>query len=211
MIKKKITIVDYGLGNILSAEQSFIKVIKENQINAEVKISNLPSDIANSTHVVLPGQGAFKSCMDGLINVDGMINALQKFALVQKNPFLGICVGMQLLASDSEENGKHKGLNWISGHIKKLPNSNLKMPHMGWNEVIPIKPLGNEFFIEENDYYFVHSYYFECEDKKNILAQTNYGINFTSIVAKENIYGVQFHPEKSSSQGINLIKNFIKL
>ena len=210
-MKKKITIVDYGLGNILSAEQSFIRVIKDNKINADVKISNLPSDIANSTHVVLPGQGAFKSCIRGLISISGMIEALKKFVLIQKKPFLGICVGMQLLATDSEENGKHKGLNWIPGHIKKLPNKNLKMPHMGWNEVIPKKTLEKDFFIEENNYYFVHSYYFECEDKNNILAYTNYGIDFASIVSKENIYGVQFHPEKSSNQGLNLIKNFIQI
>ena len=210
-MKKKITIVDYGLGNILSAEQSFIRVIKENKINADVKISNLPSDITNSTHVVLPGQGAFKSCIDGLTGIVGMIEALKKFALIQKKPFLGICVGMQLLATDSEENGEHKGLDWIPGHIKKLPNKNLKMPHMGWNEVIPKKTLKKDFFIEENNYYFVHSYYFECEDLTNILAHTNYGIDFASIVSKENIYGVQFHPEKSSNQGLNLIKNFIQL
>jgi len=210
-MKKKITIVDYGLGNILSAKQSFIRVIKENKINADVKISNSPSEITKSTHVVLPGQGAFKSCIEGLTNIDGMVEALKKFAIIQKKPFLGICVGMQLLATDSEENGKHRGLDWIPGHIKKLPDKNLKMPHMGWNEVIPKKTLENNIFIEENDYYFVHSYYFECIDENNILAHTNYGINFTSIVYKENIYGVQFHPEKSSNQGLNLIKNFIQI
>jgi len=210
-MKKLITIVDYGLGNILSAEQSFIKVIKENTINADVKISNVPSDIVNSTHVVLPGQGAFKSCIDGLTKITGMIDALNKFALIQKKPFLGICVGMQLLATDSEENGKHKGLDWIPGHIKKLPIKNLKLPHMGWNEVIPNKSLENVFIIEENNYYFVHSYYFECEDLYNTLAHTNYGIDFASIVFKENIYGVQFHPEKSSKQGLKLIKSFIEL
>ena len=210
-MKKEITIVDYGLGNILSAEQSFIRVIKENKINADVKISNLPSDITNSTHVVLPGQGAFKSCIDGLTGIAGMIETLKKFALIQKKPFLGICVGMQLLATDSEENGKHKGLDWIPGHIKKLPDKNLKMPHMGWNEVIPKKTLESNIFIEENNYYFVHSYYFECEDINNILAHTNYGIDFASIVSKENIYGVQFHPEKSSNQGLSLIKSFIQI
>jgi len=210
-MKKKITIVDYGLGNILSAEQSFIKVIKDNQINAEVKISHSSIDISSSTHVVLPGQGAFKSCMDGLKSINGMIEALEKFAIVQKKPFLGICVGMQLLATDSEENGNHKGLNWISGHIKKLPKNTLKMPHMGWNEIILKKTLEKGLLIEENDYYFVHSYYFECQNENNIIAVTNYGIDFPSIIFKENIYGVQFHPEKSSDQGQVLIESFIKL
>ena len=112
-----------------------------------------------------------------------------------------------MLANESEEKGQHKGLGWIEGRIKSIPNKNLKLPHMGWNTVKPIK---NDNLIEtSDDYYFVHSYYFECRNKENILAETQYGINFTSIIGKENIYGVQFHPEKSSSQGLNLLKNFI--
>jgi len=210
-MEKNITIVDYGLGNILSAEQSFKKTIKDNNLNARVKVSNLAKDIAHSTHVVLPGQGAFKSCMDGLRNIKNMIDELNNFALVQKKPFLGICVGMQLLATDSEENGKHVGFNWISGNIKKLPNKKLKYPHMGWNEVILKNQLQKKLKIKEKDYYFVHSYYFDCKEKKNVIAYTNYGINFPSIVFKENIYGVQFHPEKSSRQGLELIKSFIEL
>ena len=125
----------------------------------------------------------------------------------KKIPFLGICVGMQMLANNSEENGFHDGLGWINGNIKEIPKNNLKMPHMGWNIVKPTKE--NELINNEADYYFVHSYYFECQNNQNILAETRYGINFTSIVSKENIYGVQFHPEKSSSQGLNLIKNFL--
>ena len=123
--------------------------------------------------------------MDGLTSIAGMVDALQNFVLKEKKPFLGICVGMQLLATDSEENGKHKGLNWIPGHIKKLPNNNLKLPHMGWNEVIPKKLLKNELFVEKNDYYFVHSYYFNCKEENNIMAFTDYGINFASIVSKK--------------------------
>jgi len=212
-MKKKITIVDYGLGNILSAEKSFIKISNNNNFNLEVKISNRPSDIPSSTHVVLPGQGAFKSCIDGLRKIHGMIDALEKFTLIDKKPFLGICVGMQLLASESEENGKHEGLNWIQGKIKKLPNpkKDLKMPHMGWNEVLLKKTTKNNLFISEDDYYFVHSYYFDCKNQNNVLAYTKYGIDFASIVFKENIYGVQFHPEKSADQGLRLIESFIKL
>jgi len=208
---KKITIIDYGLGNILSAEQSFKKTIEDNNLKATVSISNNPKDISNSTHVVLPGQGAFKSCIEGLNKVDGMVDALKEFALIKKRPFLGICVGMQLLATESEENGKHTGLNWIVGNIKKLPKKKLKMPHMGWNEVITKKIINNSLTIEEKDYYFVHSYYFDCKDDTNIMAYTKYGIDFPSIVFKENIYGVQFHPEKSSTQGLGLIKSFIEL
>ena len=208
---KNVAIVDYGIGNILSTQQSFLKVANDNNIKANVMITNQPRKIAESTHIVLPGQGAFETCMKGLSSIPYMINELTKSVISNKTPFLGICVGMQLLATDSEENGEHKGLDWIPGHIKKLPNKNLKMPHMGWNEVIPKRTLKKDFFIEENNYYFVHSYYFECEDINNILAYTNYGIDFASIVSKENIYGVQFHPEKSSNQGLNLIKNFIQI
>jgi len=210
-MKKKITIVDYGLGNILSAKQSFAKIINDLNICAEVNISNVPSEILASSHVVLPGQGAFKSCIDGLKKINGMIDALENFALKQKKPFLGICVGMQLLATQSEEKGKHNGLNWISGNIKKLPTEDLKMPHMGWNEVTPNTLVKKNIILEKNDYYFVHSYYFDCDDENNIMAKTSYGIDFASIVFKENIYGVQFHPEKSSIQGLSLISNFLNL
>ena len=134
-MKKKIAIIDYGLGNVLSAQQSFNKVIKEYNLSASTTITKDPNLIDSSTHVVLPGQGAFKSCMSGLEKVSGMVDSLEKFALKNKKPFLGICVGMQLLAIDSEENGKHLGLGWIKGHIKKMPTKKLKMPHMGWNEV----------------------------------------------------------------------------
>ena len=210
-MKKKIAIIDYGLGNVLSAQQSFNKVIKEHNLSASTTITKDPNLIDSSTHVVLPGQGAFKSCMSGLEKVSGMVDSLEKFALKNKKPFLGICVGMQLLAIDSEENGNHLGLGWIKGHIKKMPTKKLKMPHMGWNEVMPKLKTKSRLDFKKSDYYFVHSYYFECDDEKNILAYTNYGINFASIVFKENIYGVQFHPEKSSDQGLGLIKSFISL
>ena len=204
---KHITIIDYGSGNVLSAQKSFIKVLNENNIEAKVLISKKLNDIKNSTHIVLPGQGAFATCMNGIKNTPGLIEELYDFAIIKKKPFLGICVGMQMLATNSEENGIHEGLNWIEGHIKALPSNNLKLPHMGWNNVIPTKK--NNLIENSEDFYFVHSYYFKCKNEQNILAETQYGINFSSIVVKENIYGVQFHPEKSSSQGLKLIKNFV--
>ena len=209
-MKKNITIIDYGSGNILSAKQSFARVIKTENIDADVCISDKPETIKNSTHIVLPGQGAFETCINGLKEIPGMIDELNNFVVVKKKPFFGICVGMQLLANNSLENGDHKGLGWIDGTIEKLPSENLKMPHMGWNS---IKVLNKNLKInpKETDYYFVHSYYFNCKNKENILSETNYGINFPSIVNKENIYGLQFHPEKSSDQGLDIIKNFIKL
>ena len=209
-MKKNITIIDYGSGNILSAKQSFARVIKTENIDADVCISDKPETIKNSTHIVLPGQGAFETCINGLKEIPGMIDELNDFVVTKKKPFFGICVGMQLLANNSLENGDHKGLGWIDGTIEKLPNENLKMPHMGWNS---IRVLNKNLKIipKETDYYFVHSYYFNCKNKENILAQTNYGIDFPSIINKENIYGLQFHPEKSSIQGLDIIKSFIKL
>ena len=204
---KQITIVDYGSGNVLSAQKSFIKVTKENDIKSKVLISNDLETVRNSTHIVLPGQGAFATCMEGINKKPGLLEELYKFAIIKKKPFLGICIGMQMLANYSEENGINNGLGWIDGIIKPLPINNLKMPHMGWNTVNPSKE--NKLIDNSQDYYFVHSYYFECKNKENILAETQYGINFTSIVGKENIYGVQFHPEKSSIQGLSLIKNFV--
>ena len=209
-MKKNITIIDYGSGNILSAKQSFARVIKTENIDADVCISGNPKTIKNSTHIVLPGQGAFETCVNGLKGIPGMIDELNNFVVVKKKPFFGICVGMQLLANNSLENGNHKGLGWINGTIEKLPIENLKMPHMGWNS---IKVLNKNLKInpKETDYYFVHSYYFNCKNKENIIAETNYGIDFPSIVNKENIYGLQFHPEKSSDQGLGIIKSFIEL
>ena len=208
---KKITIVDYGSGNVLSAQKSFIKITQDNNIEANIIISKSLFDIKNSTHIVLPGQGAFSTCMNGLKKTDGLIDELRDFALIKKKPFLGICVGMQMLAEIGEENGTHDGLGWIDGRIRKLPEDSLKLPHMGWNVVIPTNSKYNNLITAKDDYYFIHSFYFDCANKDNILAETKYGTNFASIVGKENIYGVQFHPEKSSSQGLNLLKKFIRI
>ena len=156
-MKKKITIIDYGSGNILSAKQSFTRVTRTENIDAEVCISGNPEIIKNSTHIVLPGQGAFETCINGLKKIPGMIDELNSFVIIKKKPFFGICVGMQLLANNSLENGNHKGLGWIDGTIEKLPSENLKMPHMGWNS---IRVLNKSLKIipKETDYYFVHSY-----------------------------------------------------
>ena len=149
-MKKKVTIVDYGLGNIVSAQQSFLNVVQKNNLKADVIISDKPEDIFSSTHIVIPGQGAFESCIKGLRNISGMINALEETVLKKKIPFLGICVGMQLLAEKGFENGIHEGLGWIDGQIKLLPGDNLKLPHMGWNLAIPTNSKYNNLKLDSS-------------------------------------------------------------
>ena len=208
---KNVAIIDYGLGNILSTQQSFLKVANDNNIKANVIITNQPRKITESTHIVLPGQGAFETCMKGLSSIPYMINELTKSVIKNKTPFLGICIGMQLLANISYENGKHKGLGWIDGQIKKLPTNNLKLPHMGWNEI----ELKKDCFLFSNiknksHVYFIHSYEFMTKEKDCVLATTNYGNSIIASVEKENIVGTQFHPEKSQKNGLIILENFLK-
>ena len=206
----KVVVVDYGSGNLRSVAKALSLAVLDINQEYEVVVSADPDILRYSDYIVLPGVGAFGDCFGGLSKTDGMMESLNDAVMARGVPFLGICVGMQLLALSSEENGNHKGLGWIKGHIKKLPSQNLKMPHMGWNK---IKIVNKNTLIkpEETDYYFVHSYYFDCLNKQDIVAETEYGINFASIVNKENVYGCQFHPEKSSTQGLNIIKDFISL
>lgn len=213
---KKITIIDYGSGNLHSIAKAFENQSTSN--NVSVTISDNYRDIEQASHIVLPGVGAYNDCISNLKNQDGILQALVEAVQISKKPFLGVCVGMQLLSDFGEENigqnhGKHAGLGWISGTVKHLPKKdNLKIPHMGWNEVF-IKQDHNIFKNIPNgsDFYFVHSYHFQCENDKNIMAYTNYGNNFTSVIAQENIVSCQFHPEKSQKHGLQFIGNFICL
>ena len=210
-MKKKIIIVDYGLGNIRSVQNSIQKAMNLYGISGEVERSSNCKSLSEASHIILPGQGAFESCINGLKDLSGMIEELQSQVVSKKKPILGICVGMQLFSDTGFENGQHKGLGWIGGSVIKMPSNKKILPHMGWNEIKclnenPIlKELGKEHF------YFVHSYYFEVKNPSNIIAESNYGINFPVAVAKENILGVQFHPEKSADAGIKLLSNFLLL
>ncbi len=211
-MKLSIAIIDYGLGNIQSAKKSIEKVILDNNVEGDVYFASDFKLLEKSTHIILPGQGAFESCIKGLKNLEGMIDELNKQIIYKKKPILGICVGMQLLANRSFENGINEGLGWIEGSIEKVPNGKLSLPHMGWNDLIKKsnhKVLDN--INNDDHFYFVHSYYFKTINNENIVATANYGINFPAIVAKENILGVQFHPEKSSSSGLKMLTNFINI
>lgn len=200
-----ITVIDYGLGNILAFANTF------KRLNIDVRVARNADGLSNATKLILPGVGAFDHAMD-LFQRSGMRERTDELVRERKVPVLGICVGMQILASTSEE-GTSPGLGWIPGTVKKfdvntLPHST-HLPHMGWNDVVPVRetPL---FTALQKDarFYFLHSYFFECADKDDALAQAQYGNYFTCAVNRQNVYGVQFHPEKSHHFGAQLLKNF---
>ena len=206
-----VIIVDYNSGNISSVINSFKEVAK-NKVNIEVT-SDLKK-IKSSDKVVLPGQGSFKSCIDSLKNINGLVDTLNEFALTNKKPLFGICVGLQMFADVGYEEVETKGLGWISGKVSKIDNHNgkYKLPHIGWNQLNIVKDSKIFDGLENNSHmYFVHSYEFIPEDKNVITATTDYSTNIICAVEKDNIFGTQFHPEKSDNSGLKIINNFINL
>ena len=206
-----VTIVDYNSGNISSVINSFKEVAKD-KVNIEVT-SNL-NKIKSSNKVVLPGQGSFKSCVDALNNISGLVETLNEFVINNKKPLLGICVGLQMFADIGYEESETKGLGWISGKVSKIDNKQgkFKLPHIGWNEIDIVKKSQIYKGIENKSHmYFVHSYEFIPEDKNVISATTDYSSKIVCSVEKENLFGVQFHPEKSDKVGLKIIGNFINL
>ena len=206
-----VTIVDYNSGNISSVINSFKEVAKD-KVNIEIT-SNL-NKIKSSDKVVLPGQGSFKSCMEALNNIDGLTDTLNEFVKTNKKPLLGICVGLQMFADIGYEENETKGLGWISGKVSKIDNQNgsYKLPHIGWNQINIVKDSKIFKNIENKSHmYFVHSYEFIPEDKNVISATTDYSSNIVCSVEKENIFGTQFHPEKSDNMGLKIIDNFMNL
>ena len=206
-----VTIVDYNSGNISSVINSFKEVAKD-KVNIEVTSDLIK--IKSADKVVLPGQGSFKSCVEALNNINGLVDALNEFAINDKKPLLGICVGLQMFADIGYEETETNGLGWISGKVSKIDNQNgkYKLPHIGWNQINILK--NSKIFkdIENNSHmYFVHSYEFIPEDKSIISATTDYSSNIVCSVEKENIFGTQFHPEKSDKIGLKIINNFINL
>ena len=206
-----ITIVDYNSGNISSVVNSF-KEVAQKKVNIEVT-SDLKR-IKSSDKVILPGQGSFKSCVDALNKINGLVDALNDFVTNKKKPLLGICVGLQMFANIGYEETETKGLGWISGKVSKIDNQNgnFKLPHIGWNQINIVKESKIFKDIDNNSHmYFVHSYEFIPNDKNVISATTDYSSNIVCSVEKENIFGTQFHPEKSDKYGLKIIDNFINL
>ncbi|MDB3857918.1 imidazole glycerol phosphate synthase subunit HisH [Pelagibacteraceae bacterium] len=209
-----LTVVDYGVGNLRSIAKSVEKANSDNDLNYSVKVSSDVNDIKKSDKIILPGQGSFKACKEGINKIIGLQQALNESVLIKKKPIYGICAGMQLFATTGYEEEKTAGLNWIPGEVIKLDlgSSKFKIPHMGWNE-LRVKNTSNVFkdVTNRNHAYFIHSYQFIPEDKKNISITTNYGRDVIAAVSFENIYGSQFHPEKSQNTGIKILTNFLNL
>ena len=206
-----VTIVDYNSGNISSVINSFTEVAK-GTVNLEVT-SDL-NKIKLSDKVVLPGQGSFKSCIDALKSINGLTDTLNEFVINKKKPLFGICVGLQMFADVGYEETETKGLGWITGKVSKIDNKNgkYKLPHIGWNQINIVKDSKIFKDVENNSHmYFVHSYEFIPEDKDVISATTDYSSKIVCSVEKDNIFGTQFHPEKSDKVGLKIINNFINL
>jgi len=208
-----VAIVDYGSGNLRSAAKAFERAARENEIPAEVNVTSAPEAVAAADGIVLPGVGAFADCRRGLMAVSGLETALHEAVMIRARPFLGICVGMQLLADAGREFETVQGLGWIGGDVAAIERADarLKIPHMGWNEIEPrsahplLAGLGAGVHA-----YFVHSYHFRLADAANLLASTDYGGPLAAVVGRDNFAGTQFHPEKSQEAGLRLIGNFLR-
>ena len=206
-----VTIVDYNSGNISSVINSFKEVAGD---RVKIEVTSDLNYIKSSDKVVLPGQGSFKSCVDALNNINGLVETLNDFAISKKKPLLGICVGLQMFADIGYEETETKGLGWIPGKVSKIDNQNgkYKLPHIGWNQINILKESKIFKDIKNNSHmYFVHSYEFVPEDKNVVSATTEYSSNIVCSVEKENIFGTQFQPEKSEKIGLKIIDNFINL
>lgn len=213
---QRVVIIDYGSGNLHSAAKAFERASRESEANAEIAVSARAEDVKAADRVVLPGVGAFADCKRGLEALPGMRDALEDAVHGKGRPFLGICVGMQLLATRGLEFDATEGLGWIAGEVRAIEPDDpaLKIPHMGWNtlDVVTPHPLldGIPTGAKGLHAYFVHSYHFVPEDRSAVAAETNYGGPVTAMIAKGNVAGTQFHPEKSQALGLALIANFLK-
>ena len=198
-----LALIDYGAGNLHSVHNALMAAGA-----GDIRVTADPAIVAKADRIVLPGVGAFAHCMEALSAIDGMTAAMEQRVRVETAPFLGICVGMQLLADEGVEHGSTRGLGWIAGTVRAIaPAADLKIPHMGWNDVVPADgaPL-----IERGEAYFLHGYHFDAVDTADVLATTDHGGALVAAVGRDNIMGVQFHPEKSQAYGINFLKHFLE-
>ena len=215
----KLVIIDYGSGNLKSVENAFNNSIKDNDLSFNIEVTSDLKSIINSDFIVLPGVGSFPDCKKGLQKINGLIDVLFDQVILKYKPFLGICVGMQLMAERSFEKVNTNGFGWFNGSIEKINNFGMdylgkkyKIPHMGWNnlEIGKEKHPILENITEREQFYFVHSYYLKTKEKNKIYASTSYNHKIPAVIAKDNYVGVQFHPEKSSYSGQKLISSWLK-
>jgi glutamine amidotransferase len=207
-----VSIVDYGSGNLNSVSKALEVAAEQMSKKINIKISNKPKDILVSDKIILPGQGSYRQCSLGIKNIPGLWDTLNQFVLIKKKPIFGICVGMQLFSELGYEEQVTGGFGWIKGSVKKIEinSKDLKLPHMGWNEVNVVKK--NDLFVDIKNlshFYFVHSFAFKAKDEKDVICITDYEKPVVAGILKENIFGTQFHPEKSQSNGIKLLSNFL--
>ena len=207
-----VKIINYGTGNLNSVSKALEVAATEINKKINIKISNKPKDILDSDRIILPGQGSFRQCALAVKNIPGLWDSLNEFVLVKKKPIFGICVGMQLFSEKGYEERVTEGFGWIKGSVKKIETTNkdLKLPHMGWNEVNVIKK--NDLFVDIKNlshFYFVHSFAFEAENINDVICITDYEKSVVAALLKDNIFGSQFHPEKSQENGIKLLSNFL--
>jgi imidazole glycerol-phosphate synthase subunit HisH len=209
-----VVIIDYGSGNLRSAAKAFERAAAESGVNGTIRVTSDPREVRRADRIVLPGVGAFGDCRRGLDALPGMIETLHRAVIEDARPFLGICVGMQLMARVGREHGEHPGLGWIDGDVAVLPaaEAGLKIPHMGWNDLIvglPAHPLLADIAPGAHAY-FVHSYGFRPRDPATVLATVDYGCAVVAVIGRDNLVGTQFHPEKSQATGLRLIANFLR-
>ena len=207
-----VKIINYGTGNLNSVSKALEVAAAEINKKINIKISNKPKDILDSDRIILPGQGSFRQCALAVKNIPGLWDSLNEFVLVKKKPIFGICVGMQLFSEKGYEEQVTEGFGWIKGSVKKIETTNkdLKLPHMGWNEVNVIKK--NDLFVDIKNlshFYFVHSFAFEAENINDVICTADYEKSVVAALLKDNIFGSQFHPEKSQENGIKLLSNFL--
>ncbi len=209
-----VAIIDYGSGNLRSAAKAFERAARDAGRDIKIEVTSDPEKVLSATHIVLPGVGAYGDCIQNLRQCDGMVEALQQAVIRERRPFLGICVGMQLMATAGHEFGDHEGLGWIEGDVVALQpdDHRLKVPHMGWNDLSFTKNRDHPVLDGINDgahAYFVHSFHFRTAAPAELLSHTQYGGTVAAIIGRDNIIGTQFHPEKSQATGLRLITNFL--
>jgi len=210
-----VAIIDYGSGNLRSAEKAIARAVHDGGLANAVVVTSDAEVVRGAERIVLPGVGAFADCMNGLRALDGMVEALNEAVRRRGVPFLGICVGMQLMATRGLEHGAHAGLNWIQGDVVRLSpgDPSLKIPHMGWNSLTLLSRhpvLAHLDAIEDPHVYFVHSYRLQPAQRSDVLADTDYGASIAAVVGRDNVVGTQFHPEKSQAVGLKLLENFVR-